>query len=397
MAEASSQYDALVLGGGPGGATAGLVLAKAGWRVAIIEKRNFPRRKVCGDFLSAATLRLLAGLGVEPVEEFAGPEVRHVGLFEGDDVLKAPMPKGAPNSWGRAVGREHLDELLLSAAGQAGARLWQPWTAKSLSRQGDQWHCSIRNGERSANVSARIAIVATGTTDTQVHSDSDLLGFKAYYSGCDLAADLMPLLVFPGGYGGLVHCKGGRVSLSCCIQRSTLRSNRAPRQRAAAAVLEHILTHCAGARNVLTGAAPDGTWLAAGPIRPGIRQPYANGIFFAGNAAGEAHPIIAEGISMAIQSGWLLSGCLAGDGQKALAGPLPDEIGRDYEGKWLSAFALRIRSAALFAAVAIHPGAKALARPVLQMYPGLLTFGAYLSGKGNALKLDRQGRLLPLV
>src|SRR5438034_7373326 len=38
-------YDAIVLGGGPGGATAGLLLARAGWRVAIIEKARFPRRK----------------------------------------------------------------------------------------------------------------------------------------------------------------------------------------------------------------------------------------------------------------------------------------------------------------------------------------------------------------
>src|SRR5688500_17861156 len=57
------KYDVVVLGGGPAGATAGLMLAKAGWRVAIVERSSFPRRKVCGDFISATTLMLLDDLG----------------------------------------------------------------------------------------------------------------------------------------------------------------------------------------------------------------------------------------------------------------------------------------------------------------------------------------------
>src|SRR5436853_7565493 len=57
-------HDALVLGGGPAGATAGLILARAGWRVAIAEKSAFPRRKVCGEFISATSLSLLFALGI---------------------------------------------------------------------------------------------------------------------------------------------------------------------------------------------------------------------------------------------------------------------------------------------------------------------------------------------
>ena len=55
-------FDAIVLGGGPGGATAGLLLARAGWSVAVIEKALFPRRKVCGEYISATNLPLLSGV-----------------------------------------------------------------------------------------------------------------------------------------------------------------------------------------------------------------------------------------------------------------------------------------------------------------------------------------------
>src|SRR5580704_6165585 len=75
-----STFDALVIGGGPGGATAALLLAKAGWSVGLVEKVSFPRRKVCGEFLSATNLPLLRHLGLaESFLELAGPDVRQVG------------------------------------------------------------------------------------------------------------------------------------------------------------------------------------------------------------------------------------------------------------------------------------------------------------------------------
>ena len=119
----------------------------------------------------------------------------------------------------------------------------------------------------------------------------------------------MPLLVFPGGYGGMVLADHGRLSLSCCIRRDTLAGIRAAYATASAAeaVHRHIIDRCRGARDAIGHASLDGPWLAAGPIRPGIRSRYDRDIFRVGNIAGESHPIIAEGISMAMQSGWLLA------------------------------------------------------------------------------------------
>jgi 2-polyprenyl-6-methoxyphenol hydroxylase-like FAD-dependent oxidoreductase len=123
-----STFDALIIGGGPGGATSALLLAKAGWSVALVEKASFPRGKVCGEFLSATNWPLLRHLGVaESFVELAGPDVPQVGLFSGDHVVTSDMPRPRTgDGWGRALGRDHLDTLLLYRAQAAGAHVWQP-------------------------------------------------------------------------------------------------------------------------------------------------------------------------------------------------------------------------------------------------------------------------------
>ena len=386
-------YDALIIGGGPAGATLALLLARGGWSVAVMEKKGFPRRKVCGEFISATSLPLLRELGVgEAFLECAGPEVRRVGLFARDTVLAADMPHPSDSSarWGRALGREHLDLLLLAAAERAGADVWQPWTATELQRTSEGYACAIAAKDGSRSLTARVAILAHGSwehsallkRDVNAHGPSDLLAFKAHFRDCDLPADLMPLLVFPGGYGGMVQSDGGRVSLSCCIRRDELQRCR---QRLSAhagdAVLRHIQSSCLGVHEALKRSSLDGAWLSAGPINTGIRKCYANGIFFVGNIAGEAHPIVAEGISMAMQSARLLARHLIARQDEVVALCALSEIGVAYGRDWKASFAPRVRAAATFAHLTMRPGIAALYLPILKQFPGILTLAANLSGK----------------
>src|SRR5690242_16771074 len=110
-----TRYDAIVIGAGPAGSTAALLLARAGWSVAIVEKAQFPRVKVCGEFISAPTLALLTTMGIgDDIIAAAGPEIREIAVYAGERVIRAAMPRGAdPVAYGRALGRERLDTLML--------------------------------------------------------------------------------------------------------------------------------------------------------------------------------------------------------------------------------------------------------------------------------------------
>jgi len=63
-----TRFDVVVIGSGPGGSVAALVLARGGARVALVDKASFPRDKACGDLVGPRGLRLLADLGLPTLE-----------------------------------------------------------------------------------------------------------------------------------------------------------------------------------------------------------------------------------------------------------------------------------------------------------------------------------------
>ncbi|MDX8440010.1 NAD(P)/FAD-dependent oxidoreductase [Mesorhizobium australafricanum] len=404
----ASTHDAVVIGAGPAGTSAALALARRGWAVAIVEKSAFPRRKVCGEYISASNLALLERLEIgDAWRAEAGPEIRRVGLFSGDARVEASMPgvtsrPAAGDGFGRALGRDILDSLLLDAARSAGAEVFQPCRAVAIERDGACQAVRIQTGAGNSRdetkiLRAPVIIAAHGSWEpgelpSQLEKKShpsDLLGFKAHFTGSTLPPDLMPLLTFPGGYGGMVLADHGRLSISCCIRRDVLARLRASHARehggrvsAAETIEHHLRTTCRGARDALEQARLEGPWLAAGPIRPGIRASYERDIFRVGNVAGESHPIIAEGISMALQSGWLLAlelGAATG-GQTGR-----EAAGRRYQAAWRGLFSTRVLAAEAIARIALGHGGAAMMRTVVRNFPQALTLGARLSGKTRAV------------
>jgi len=57
-------YDVAIVGGGPSGSTCGFFLAKEGVKVAVLEKKTFPREKYCGDAVCLMAQRILKEMGV---------------------------------------------------------------------------------------------------------------------------------------------------------------------------------------------------------------------------------------------------------------------------------------------------------------------------------------------
>ena len=403
-----ADFDALIVGAGPAGASAATLLARAGWSVALVEQETFPRRKVCGECIAASNLPLLDALGIgEAVAREAGPELRRVALMRGAASVVAELPPavgdgggGGTPRWGRAFGRERLDTLLRDAARAAGATVLQPWSVQRLDGSPGDWRIGLRavDTRQELTLRAPVAIAAHGSWQPlpdgraqrrERRGPADLLAFKANFRDARLADGLLPVLAFDGGYGGMVVADDGLATLACCIRRDRLAACRAsaPGASAGEAVEALLVGACDGVRDALRGAVRVGPWLAAGPLAPGVRLRAEDGLLRIGNAAGEAHPILGEGLSMALQSAWLLCARLVEaqpGGDDAVR--LPDaarqaELARRYAVDWRRAFAPRLRLAAAFAHAAMRPASAGLLLALARRWPGLLTHGARHGGK----------------
>lgn len=395
-----TDFDAVIIGAGPAGTTAAILLAQAGWAVALIEKQVFPRRKVCGECIAAPNLMLMEKLGIaKAFHRLAGPDLRQVGLMLKNRLVIADLPalRGSHGVWGRALGREHLDTLLLQRAAQAGATILQPWAVRSIAGAAGDFKCTVTESSsgKSVTLSTPVCIAACGSWEPQsfmtgrnhAHKAGDLFAFKANFRNSSLQPGLLPVLAFAGGYGGMVLGDRDTLTLACCIRRDALQQCRKKYRRhtAAESVEAYLKASCEGVAHALQNAERQDSWLSVGPIRPGIRVAQTeNELLLIGNAAAEAHPIIGEGISMAMQSAWLLCDKLIAQGQGVTAETYR-KIRSAYIKEWHQNFASRLRLAALFAHIAMRPYLSSGALTLLHRWPDMLTYGAHLSGKVRPL------------
>jgi flavin-dependent dehydrogenase len=122
-------FDIVIVGGWPADSTAGTLLAKHGWNVAIFEKEKFPRFKI-GESLLPGSLRTFERMGVKEkidqadvIVKYGGKIVSACGTrsnrFLFSDVFRCQYPTAYQ------VERSMFDKLLLDHAAESGCRVFQ--------------------------------------------------------------------------------------------------------------------------------------------------------------------------------------------------------------------------------------------------------------------------------
>jgi geranylgeranyl reductase family protein len=154
----------LVIGGGPAGSAAAYWLAAAGHEVTLVEKKEFPRNKTCGDGLTPRAVKQMQDMGFD----FDVPEFHRItGLrsYAGDDLMMEmewPQHSKFPN-WGGVIRRRDLDQQIATLAGKQGVAIREKTTANPVIEDGQLVGAELISGGETEVVNPDITIIADGS------------------------------------------------------------------------------------------------------------------------------------------------------------------------------------------------------------------------------------------
>jgi flavin-dependent dehydrogenase len=285
------QFDLAVIGGGPAGSSSAITAARLGAKVLLLEAREFPRHKVCGEFVSAEALDVLSDLfQAAPTSEALfskAPIVDRTRIFQGTRVVEARVSPSA-----LSIPRYDLDSEL--------------WNAAQRSAVETRAHCEVLaiEGDGSFQLrtslgafAAKALVVAAGrwsqfTPDRTIPPGPKWIGLKAHFREANPASS-SDLYFFENGYCGVQPVAEDTVN-ACAMVRSdrattlpeVFQSNPSLAERARD--WEQLIPTVSTAP--LVYRAPSAT---------------RGNVIFAGDAAAFIDPFVGDGISIALRSGQL--------------------------------------------------------------------------------------------
>lgn len=153
----AAEHDVVILGAGPGGASAAIRLAQMGLDVGVVERRRFPRSHV-GICISDETIALIDYLGL-------GHELDNARFWRRDLTAVRwgdPETRLVPQK-GYHVDRAVLDWLMVCRSRSAGVKVYQPAQVQEVKRLEDSgWGVTIASAERCQQLAARFIVDAAG-------------------------------------------------------------------------------------------------------------------------------------------------------------------------------------------------------------------------------------------
>lgn len=334
-----SSCDVLVVGAGPAGAAAALLLARGGLQVVLVDQYTFPRDKVCGDGLIPDAHNALRELGVLDAvlrEARSAGHVRCIGPRGGRvDVpgVLAVLP------------RKQLDAIVCAAAVAAGARMYAPVRfVGTIEEAGTVVGARLQHGEKQAELRAGWVVLASGAVPqalmaagmSQRQTPSGV-ALRGYVKNDAMAGRIDKLEIvwhraLSPGYGWIFPCRDGVFNIGVGIADShdeRVGGRLTKREVNLRQVFDDFTRVYAPARELMQGGTKLGPMKGA-PLRCTLEgaQFTRPGLIVTGEAAGSTYSFTGEGIGKALETGMLAARALLAGRERRLGDA---QVRDDYE------------------------------------------------------------------
>lgn len=304
---AGERWDVIVIGAGPAGAMAARGLVHQQLRTLVIDRKSFPREKVCGGCLSHRALSVMdhAGLSSQ-VAALGGVPLTQFQLKMGTATLEADLPEGL------VVSRAVLDEMLIKAAISEGAEFLPQVTAlvQPASQNNDRYTrritCTMSDGQ-SVTLEASALVVADGLGHPSLRNcpefSEDVRPASRLGLGTTLTQDIggfdlgrVTMVAGPLGYIGATRFSDGKLHLAASVDATALRAYETPG--------ELICQIYSAAHLPRLPEFTKADWRGTLPLTRQTNTVAKGRVFLVGDAAGYVEPFTGEGIAWALTTGW---------------------------------------------------------------------------------------------
>jgi flavin-dependent dehydrogenase len=388
-----SDVDVAIIGGGLAGCNAAITLAQQGRDGVILEAGDYPRHKVCGEFLSPECAALFAETGfLDMLHSHQPTQIRTIRLTA-PDLTEWCTTFPAPAI---GISRYTLDAALADYAVQQGARLQTK--ARVTAIEGslkDGFTLTVRQPDGVQMIRARSVIAAHGKRSNIdrtlnrafLNRPQPFVGLKRHFHGAPLPQHL-DLHIFPGGYCGMSEVEDGTMNV-CLLVRQEVFQNAAGEPASIDNFIDWMVDQNPYLGEWLRQAVPvEDEWLSISQIPFMNKGAVQDDILFAGDSAGMIAPLAGDGMAMALHSGKLAAKSI----DRWLSGAISsDQMLRDYARTWQQTFAMRLRLGRTLQSIMLRP---ALLSPGLKLINLMPRLGDFIVTQTRDLKLadQRNGR-----
>lgn len=356
----------LILGGGLAGLTAAIHLSKLGHQITVVEKNEYPKHKVCGEYTSNEVVEYFNWLGLEDVLAQSQPINTFRLEIDQNNSSEVQLPLG-----GFGISRYLLDDLLYQKAKSQNCHFIHD-SVNDISFENGLFEITLSSGQK---IETPIAIGSFGkrsNIDVSLKRDfiqkkSHWLAVKSHYAGQfdDRVVGLYP---FHGGYCGVSKVEDDKINICYIVQTEVFKKFKSIPD-----FTENTLFENKGLKNIL--AKSESIFenpLTISQISFDEKKAVENHILMIGDAAGLIHPLCGNGMAMAIHSAKIASELI--DDALKKENFSRKIVEAQYEKKWNQTFKNRLAMGRILSSLLLNPMLTKISLKTVAKSPALFRF-----------------------